>query len=76
MCVIHNHFLSLLNKILDNDRIPYDRQIEDVREDLHTMYYKEKKMDGVKPDSGDSVGDNDGVVLTSQMEDFHVSRVC
>ena len=28
-------------------------------------------MDGAKPDSGDSDGEDDGVVRTFQMEDFH-----
>ena len=71
LCVIHNHLLPLLNKILDDDHIPFGQQIEDVREDLRVMYYKEKKMDGVKPDNGDSDGDDDGTDLTLQMEDFH-----
>ena len=39
LCAIHNHLLPLLNKILDNCHIPSGRQIEDVLEELRTMYY-------------------------------------
>ncbi len=35
------------------------------------MYYKEMKMEGTNTDSADSGQDGEGVVLSSQMEDFH-----
>ena len=43
LCAIRNHFLSLLNKILDNDHIPSGLQMEDFCEELRVMYYKDKK---------------------------------
>ena len=71
LCPIHNHLQSLLNKILDNDHIPSGHQIQDVLEEFRVMYYKELKVDGDKPESGDSGGEEDGKTLTLQMEDFH-----
>ena len=71
LCAILNHLLPLLTKILDNDRIPSVRQIEDVLEEFRDMYYKEIKMDGAKPDCGYSGADDDGADRTFQMEDFH-----
>jgi hypothetical protein len=35
------------------------------------MYYKEMKMEGAKTDNTDSGENGEGVVLSSQMEDFH-----
>ena len=71
LCAIRNHLLSLLTKILDNDHIPSVRQNDDVLEDLRVMYYKEMKMDGAKPEIGDSGTEDDGVANKFQMDDFH-----
>jgi hypothetical protein len=71
LCAIRNHLLPLLTKILDNGRIPSGRQNDDVLQELRAMYYKEMKMDGAKPDSGDSGAEDDGAGSAFQMDDFH-----
>ena len=71
LCDVHNHFLSILNKILDHGRIPTGHQVDEVLEEVRAMYYKEMKMEVAKADSADSGEDGEGVVLSSQMEDFH-----
>jgi hypothetical protein len=71
LCPIHNRLLPILNKILDNGRIPTGRQVDEVLEEVIVMYYKQMKTEGAKADSADPDEDDEGVVLSSQMEDFH-----
>jgi hypothetical protein len=63
--------LFILNKILDNGRIPTGHQVDEVIEEVCVTYYKEMKMEGTKEGSVDSGEDDQGVTLSSQMEDFH-----
>ena len=71
LCSIRNRLLSLLNRVLDNGRIPTGHQVDKVLEDLSVIYYRELKQNGAQAESGDSGGEGDGVALSSQMEDFH-----
>ena len=71
LCAVRNRLLPILYKILDNGRIPTGRQVDDVLEEMRAMYYKEMKMEGTKVDRSDSYEDGEGVVLSSQIEDFH-----
>ncbi len=71
LCAVHNRFLSILNKILDNGRIPTGHQVDEVFEEVRAMYYKEMKVEGAKADSADSGEDGQGAALSSQMEEFH-----
>ena len=70
-CDIRNRLLPILNKILDNGRIPTGRQVDEMFEEVRVMYYKQMKTEGVKADNSDSDEDGEGTVLSSQMEDFH-----
>ncbi len=71
LCTIHNRFLLLLYKVLDNGLIPTVRQVDEVLEELCVMYYRELKQDDDKTEGGDSDGEGDGGVQTFQMDDFH-----
>ena len=71
LCAIRNRLLPILNKILDNGRIPTGRQVEEVVEEVRAMYFKHMKTDGGKAGSGDSGEEEEGAPLSAQMEDFH-----
>ena len=71
LCAIHNRWLPILNKILDNGRIPTGRHVDEVREEVRVMYYKQMKTEDAKADRADSDEDGEGADLSSQMEDFH-----
>ena len=71
MCSILNHLLSLLNRVLDNGRIPTVRQVDEVLVELRVIYYRELKQNGDQVESGYSDREGDGAVLSSQMEDFN-----
>jgi hypothetical protein len=51
LCDIHNHFLPLINKGLDNDHIMSGCQTDEVIKEVRVLYYKQLKMDGGKPES-------------------------
>ncbi len=71
LCAIRNRLLPILNKILDNGRIPTGRQVDEVLEEVRAMYYKQMNMDGGKAESADSGEEDAGASLSAQMEDFH-----
>ncbi len=52
LCAVRNRLLPILYKILDNGRIPTGCQVDEVLEEVCTMYYKEMKMEGAKVDIG------------------------
>ena len=71
LCAIRNRLLPILNKILDDGRIPTGRQLEEVLEEVRAMYYKQGKMDSAKAESADSGEEDERASLSVQMEDFH-----
>jgi hypothetical protein len=70
--MFHNRLLPILYKILDNGRIPIGHQVDEVLEEVRTMYYKEVKMEGAKADSADSDEEHRGSRECQLSEDARI----
>ena len=67
VCVVHNGLLSLLDKIVVDTHIPSVRHVHDVREEIRTMYHQDLNKEDTRPESGDSGGEGEGVVVPNTL---------